>query len=231
MEILEFVADNWQQAPLLAILALAGWVYKLQSGNTKTKESYSVNLTAISYTAISFEQKRHNAEQDYVARASNDAEELIEELTVEMVCDYRDDISPHVIGDDLHPKGALVRLYMGEYEKVVRKGFVRAMRDIVTMIKYNGLTSRSIAAFEAHYADRGVAIFHVVSSIMKREYDNTIMPVSIDDRLRRFDVDRFKRLSLDVFTRAREHRTVFEDRVSTLEREEQEKLTEISNRG
>lgn len=230
MGLLEFALKAWTQAPLLAVIVLIVWLWRQQRKEAKNKHSYSVNLTAITYTAISFEQKRRSAEEDYVKRASSEAEELIEEFIVEMICNYRDDIADLVVGDENHSKEHMIRLYMGVYEGTIRKGFKKAMKDIVTIIKYNGLTSRSTVDFENYYAKRGLALFKIVISVMKKEYDNAIMPVRIDDRIKRFDITRAEKLSLDVFLAAREHRSVYEDRIMTLEKEEQEKLTEISHR-
>jgi len=226
----ETVGKLWQQSPLLVVIILSAWLIKTHIDNASKTKAHTVNKTAIAYTAKSFEHRKQLAEDDYVAHASNDAEEMIGEFKIDLICDYRDAITSMVVASGTHTKDQMIDLYLKAYEQCLDIGFKKAFRDIVTMIKYNGLTSRSVTDFDSHYNKRGEGLYDVIVAVKKREYDDSLMPIPIAEYIKYFDIDRARKLALKVFYRAREHRVICEDRVKTLEKEEQLKLMEISKK-
>lgn len=233
------LATLWAVSPWLAVLSLLGAVVKQLITNNKLRSSYNVSLSTISYIAMSFEQKRSQAEQDYLRDSMNDAEEYIEEYVTEMVCDYRDHIKPVIYSESYKcfletpceiPQGHnLEVLYLEVYEKKLREGFAKAKPEIMRLIKNNGLTSRSHDDFDGYFTRRTYAIFETVVAYLKKEYDESLMPVSLRSRLSRVDKEEVVRLGLKVFKRAREHRERYEDRMNTIEREEMIKMEDLKN--
>jgi hypothetical protein len=113
------------------------------------------------------------------------------------------------------------------YEKKISRAFERSMPDIMNLIKYNGLTTRSHDDFESYFTQRTMNIFEGVIADLKRNYDDSIMPIPLADRLAKVDMEKVLKLGLKVFRRAREHRVRYEDRIKTIEKEEIAKMEEI----
>jgi hypothetical protein len=225
----------YKQSPLLFILALIGSLVWMWIKNTKQEKKYALSLANIAYLVLFFQGKKDAAENERMHNSLEEAKEMIEEYKTERVCDYRDLIKPIIHAEEYEckidspcktPRGHnLESLFIDVYSKVLDEAFRTVKGDIRRLIKNNGLTHRSPSDFDEYFAKRTDYLFEKVIRYLKKEYDDHKMPVHLRVLLNKIDMDDVRRLGMSIFRRARDHKLVYEDRMRTIEKEENDKMT------
>ncbi|MCP5006611.1 MAG: hypothetical protein GY941_22115 [Planctomycetes bacterium] len=237
MPFITLLKEMWELSPLLTILASIGGLVWMYIKSLKKEKQHVLSLANLSYLILSFQNLKDQALKLYMQRSLDEVEEMLEEYITQHTCDYRDLIKGIIYTEGYSCKitspckkvggHTLETHYIEIYEKVLHNGFRSVMRDIRLLVANNGFTNREPADFDMYYTSRARSLFEGVIKYQKRHYDDHIMPVPLKQLLNNVDSKEVDRLGIKIFSRVRDHRQVYEDRIKTIEKEENEKMSEF----